>query len=160
MHIPVVGYESFAAFYNPGTPVYDEDGNVVGVRGLIADIRWELSMPSLGADDLELIAHATINQDRDGLALLRMWATGEILAGGEVVGHMTAVNLPIQLEGSLYVSLITATGVFFEGPLKGCTFSWTSRFIGGQAANPPTYLAEIKGFLVVPTHVEIGELAE
>jgi len=161
MHIPVVGYESFAG--PPAGGTFDFEDGILKIRGLVADLKWELTMPYLGMDvPLVLIAHATINQDRAGpVLLLRMWARGEVLADGEVIGYFSTVDLPVPLGGTMYEGTLNTVGVIFEGPLKGCTFQWTSRSIGGiQGPNPPDYLAEIKGFLIVPDNLDIGEIEE
>lgn len=158
MHIPVVGLESFDYIY-PGTGTFEVVDGILQIRGLVADLRWVLSMPSLGIEDLELIVHATGSQDREGgILLLKAWNRGEILAGGEVIGYYTAVDLPVPLGGTMYETTLNVMGVFFEGPLKGCTFQWTAHSIGGiQGPNPPDYLAEIKGFLIVPDNLDIGK---
>lgn len=159
MIIPISGSEDGETWLSPPTPVFDDEGNVIGLRDLKLGITAHINIPLLGVEDWTLPYVAVLDIDfyDHEPYILKFRSHGEGFIGEDVVLKGSTFGLHRKTSETMTEKYFVSTDVFVGGPLEGVVMTRVSH-LDEPYVDPPPVVSSFTGFLYVPAHVNLEDL--
>lgn len=172
MIVPFHGEGGDEVLISYGTPVLDEEDNMIGLRRMLMKVSVMIHIPALGIEDWVLAGTGgTIDIDFYGgdPYLLKFWSSPhldyQILeevdpyyapppAYGEAPLDTSTFGIHRMTSDTMTEKYITSSSVFSNGPLAGVVMTHVEHVIE-PLEDPPDYASTFTGFLFVPAHIDL-----
>lgn len=172
MIIPFHGEGGDEVVFSYGTPVMDEQDNMIGIRRMLMSVTAIIHVPALGIEDWVLAGTGgAIDIDFYGgdPYLLKFWVSPQLdyqileeddpnyvppPAHGEAPLDTSTYGIHRMTSDTMTEKYITSSSVFSNGPLAGVVMTQVEHVVE-PLIDPPPYASTFTGFLFVPAHIDL-----